>query len=703
MPVSSRAVATGERVFDFTLQPLSNDGDRVEAVVVFAIDVTDQVRSRKELELAREQAERASQAKDNFLAVVSHELRTPLSSILGWAVLARRRSAPVDPGRALEVIERSARTQARLVDDILDLSRIVGGKLRLDMARTDLGRVIVSAVDSLRPAAAAKGVTLSIGIGDLGQIEADADRIQQVVWNLLSNAIKFTTRGGRTQVTASRRDSWAVIRVDDTGEGIESSSIPDLFRPFWQADTSTTRNQGGLGLGLAIVSQIVHAHGGTITAGSEGKGRGTSMVVESPVGSAPEAPTSRRRISRSVVTWEPSFRLDDLRVLVVDDDEDARLLLGEIFADRGARVTCASSAFEAIEELRRGHPDVVISDIGMPGMDGFTLIRAIRLPRDEGGCTPAIALTAHARADDVDSSARRRLPASCFQARRPDGAARIGRLAGGPIAVRPARVNAKAKGRGAFVGAGDFATAGRMAKCHCVANPSRADASRFELAATHQPYHPVAYALGGVVARRTVLHWHPRLSDALLARRRAASTTTAAAATGLARNASQPASIASRTSAFEVKALTARITISLAPSRSRTQRATLKPSIRGNIKSRMMRTGSTRCTCWMPVSPSFAQNARKPAASNSSANRSRESCSSSITTARGPGDRGPEDIRPCTRDDRIDAGDEQQVCSARSPSRPRPHGRKVFPRVCLGGERHAIRRHSMVLALASTW
>jgi signal transduction histidine kinase len=403
MPVSSGAVATGKRVFDFTLQPLRNDRDCVEALVVFAIDVTDQVRSRKQLELAREQAERASQAKDDFLAIVSHELRTPLSSVLGWAVLARRRSAPVDAGRAFEVIERNARTQARLVDDILDMSRIIGGKLRLDVARTDLGRVIASAVDSLRPAADAKGVTLSICLGNLGEIEADADRIQQVVWNLLSNAIKFTTSGGRAEVTASRRGSRVVIRVDDTGEGIESASIPDLFRPFWQADTSTTRRHGGLGLGLAIASQIAHAHGGTITATSEGKGKGTSMIVELAVGSPPAAPTSRTRISRPVVTREPSFRLDELRVLVVDDDEDARHLLNEIFADRGARVTCASSAFEALEELRRGHPDVVVSDIGMPGMDGFTLMRAIRqLPRDEGGCTPAIALTAHARADDVD-------------------------------------------------------------------------------------------------------------------------------------------------------------------------------------------------------------------------------------------------------------------------------------------------------------
>jgi CheY-like chemotaxis protein len=273
------------------------------------------------------------------------------------------------------------------------------------MAQTDLAAAIAGAVDSLRPAASAKGIALSVQMRDLGRIYADADRIQQVIWNLLSNAIKFTSRGGRVEVAASCRGSSAVVRVDDTGEGIDPASIPNLFRPFWQADASTTRSHGGLGLGLAIVSQIVHAHGGTIAAFSDGKGRGTSMVLELPVGSLPEAPTSRTRVSRPALTREPTFRLDDLRVLVVDDDEDARILLGEIFADRGASVTYASSAFEAIQELRRGHPDIVISDIGMPGMDGLTLMRTIRrLPRDEGGCTPAIALTAHARPDDVDQA-----------------------------------------------------------------------------------------------------------------------------------------------------------------------------------------------------------------------------------------------------------------------------------------------------------
>jgi signal transduction histidine kinase/ActR/RegA family two-component response regulator len=403
MKLPSGGTANEERIFDCTLQPLSDGRARVEAIVVFAIEVTDRVRSRRELEVARDAAEHAGRVRDDFLSIVSHELRTPLSSILGWAALARQRAAQVDVGRAFEVIERNARTQARLVDDILDVSRIIGGKLRLDIGPTDLGRAIAGAIDTLRPAADAQGLTLSVRMDELGTIEGDADRIQQVVWNLVSNAIKFTSRGGRVDVTASRRDPWAVIQVDDTGEGIEPVILPHLFQPFWQADASTTRRQGGLGLGLAIVSQIVRAHGGTITATSEGKGRGTSMVVELPVGSPAKVLGSRTRISRPAATPVVSVRLDDVRVLVVDDDEDARLLLNEIFAGRGAQVTCASSASEALDEVRRGHPHVVISDIGMQGVDGFALMRTIRrLPREEGGSTPAIALTALARTDDID-------------------------------------------------------------------------------------------------------------------------------------------------------------------------------------------------------------------------------------------------------------------------------------------------------------
>ena len=336
------------------------------------------------------------------MAIASHELRTPLSSILGWAANARRRNSSDEVDRALGVIERNARAQARLIDDILDISRIVAGQLRLEIASTDLGAAIGGAVESLRPASEAKAITLASHAGDLGAIDADPDRIQQVIWNVISNAIKFTGEGGRVEVTGERFDDRVVLRVTDSGEGIDPSFVPHLFEPFWQGDASTTRRHGGLGLGLAIANKIVRAHGGSIEASSEGKGRGTSMAIALPIRSHPEGePLGRPR----AVASGPSateVRLDHLRLLVVDDDEDTRLLLNDILADRGAVVTCVSSAREALTALQRGRLDVMISDIGMPEVDGFALMQQVRrLPRDEGGHTPAIALTAYSRSEDA--------------------------------------------------------------------------------------------------------------------------------------------------------------------------------------------------------------------------------------------------------------------------------------------------------------
>ena len=392
-----------ERVFNMTLQPLSDDQGHVDAVVLFAIDVTEPVRARVALEQARARAEHANRVKDEFLAVASHELRTPLSSILGWAANARRRNSLPEVDRALGIIERNARTQSRLIDDILDVSRIVAGQLRLEIASTDLGMAIGSAVESLRPASEAKAITLASSIGDLGQIEADPDRIQQVIWNVISNAIKFTADGGRIEITGARFDDRVVVSVTDSGEGLDPSFLAHLFEPFWQGDTSTTRRHGGLGLGLAIASRIVKAHGGSIRASSEGKGRGTSIAIELPIRSDRER---RHRATRAqaVMTGENAseVRLDDLHLLVVDDDEDTRLLLNDILADRGAVVTCVASAREALAELQRGRSDVMISDIGMPDVDGLALMQQVRrLPRDHGGQTPAIALTAYSRSEDA--------------------------------------------------------------------------------------------------------------------------------------------------------------------------------------------------------------------------------------------------------------------------------------------------------------
>jgi signal transduction histidine kinase len=392
-----------ERVFNMTLQPLWDDQGHVDAVVFFAIDVTEPVRARGALEQARARAEHANRVKDEFLAVASHELRTPLSSILGWAANARRKNSSLEVDRALGIIERNARTQARLIDDILDVSRIAAGQLRLEVASTELGVAIGNAVESLRPAAEAKAIALGSNVGDLGLIDADPDRIQQVIWNVISNAIKFTGEGGRVDITGERFGDRVVVQVIDNGEGLAPSSLQYLFEPFWQGDGSITRRHGGLGLGLAIASQIVKAHGGSIRASSEGKGRGTSIAIQLPIGSDRERGLGARRAQAVTVAEDAvGLRLDDLRLLVVDDDEDTRLLLNDILAARGAVVTCVSSAHEALTELQRGRSDVLISDIGMPDVDGFALMQQVRrLPPDEGGHTPAIALTAYSRSEDA--------------------------------------------------------------------------------------------------------------------------------------------------------------------------------------------------------------------------------------------------------------------------------------------------------------
>ena len=393
-----------ERLFDSTIQPLRDGQGRIDAILVFAIEVTAQVRSRRELESARTAAERANRAKDDFLATVSHELRTPLSSILGWAAAARRKKTTHEIERALEVIERNARTQARLIDDILDVSRIIGDNFRLEIAPTDLAAVIEGAIESLRPIAQAKRIAVEASIGPLGLVGADALRIQQVIWNVLSNAVKFTDPGGNITVSAARTDGRVVIRVTDDGQGIDPALLPHLFERFWQADASTTRRQGGLGLGLAIVSHIVHAHGGIVTASSHGKGAGTTLAIDLPAPVVPAVLSGAEAAPPPAASARAApLRLDDLRLLVVDDDADACALLEEVFADAGAIVTCVSSAREALEQLGGQRHDVVISDIGMPELDGYSLMQAIRrLPDERGGSTPAIALTAYSRPEDAD-------------------------------------------------------------------------------------------------------------------------------------------------------------------------------------------------------------------------------------------------------------------------------------------------------------
>jgi PAS domain S-box-containing protein len=384
----------------------------------FALTVIQDITERKQAEVvredllrreqaARQQAEEASRLKDEFLATVSHELRTPLTAILGWAHILR--AGQIDGNsmtRALETIERNARSQSQLIDDLLDVSRIITGKLRLDVRHIDPGSFIEAAIESLRPAAEAKGVRIQ-KVMDTGvvSVAGDTARLQQVIWNLLSNAIKFTPRGGRVQVRLERVNSHVEIAVSDTGVGIRPEFLPHVFERFRQADMGTTRQHGGLGLGLSIVRHLVELHGGTVQAESQGEGQGATFVVKLPVVPLYQKDDLAERVHPAARETLPSYdcpeRLDGLKVLVVDDEADARELLRVGIGQCGAQVRTASSALEALEAIENERPDLLISDIGMPGEDGYELIRRVRaLPAESGGRVPAIALTAYARTED---------------------------------------------------------------------------------------------------------------------------------------------------------------------------------------------------------------------------------------------------------------------------------------------------------------
>ena len=357
---------------------------------------------------ARVESERASRMKDEFLATLSHEIRTPLNAILGWATILRSgRISGSSAAQGLETIERNARVQAQMIDDLLDMSRIVSGKLRLDVQRIDLAEVIRAAAETVEPAAQARDIRVQLVLDPLaGPVSGDPNRLQQVFWNLLSNAIKFTPKGGRVQALLQRIDSHLEISVSDTGEGIDPAFLPHVFDRFRQADASTTRRHSGLGLGLAIVKQVVELHGGTIRAKSPGRDLGATFVVSLPLTVIhPEVeplPPRRHPAADPVpVAIETDVPIAGVRVLVVDDEPDARTLLRRLFEERDAVVSTAASAAEALSILQAERPDVLVSDVGMPDDDGYALIRAVRaLPADRGGRTPAIALTAYARAED---------------------------------------------------------------------------------------------------------------------------------------------------------------------------------------------------------------------------------------------------------------------------------------------------------------
>jgi signal transduction histidine kinase/ActR/RegA family two-component response regulator len=354
---------------------------------------------------ARAQAEAVNRLKDEFLATLSHELRTPLNAILGWShLLASGRTDPAMVERAIGIIRNNATSQSQLIEDILDVSRIIGGKLRLKIAPVALTDIIDSALDSVTPAAQAKAITIEREIEDIDPISGDPDRLQQVIWNLLSNAVKFTPREGRVAVRLVRQAGEVVLSVQDSGIGISPDFLPYVFDRFSQADGTATRRHGGLGLGMAIVRHLAELHGGTVGAESAGVGQGATftltlpMHVAMPVSVDPEVGKHLAEEAAAPADLPP---LDGLNVLVVDDDPDSRSFLRELLIEQGVSVATAGSTDEALQAFAERRPDVLVSDIAMPGEDGYDLIKRVRALSDQdGGRTPAVALTAYVRSED---------------------------------------------------------------------------------------------------------------------------------------------------------------------------------------------------------------------------------------------------------------------------------------------------------------
>ena len=355
---------------------------------------------------ARAEAERASQMKDEFLATLSHELRTPLSSILGWSqVLRGGGRSPADLEKGLDIIERNTRVQTQLIEDLLDMSRIVSGKVRLDIQPVEPLAIVEAAIETVRPAAEAKGIRIEKLLDpQAGPVSGDPNRLQQVVWNLLSNAIKFTPRDGKVQVLLERVNSHIEISIADTGMGIEPKFIDHVFERFRQQDSSTTRRYGGLGLGLSIVKHLVELHGGTVRAQSAGQGLGATFSVLLPVAVVHRSPAESRAHPRTSKATAQDIKVVDLTgitVLVVDDQPDARNLIARVLSDCNARVVAAANADEALALVESERPNVLVSDIGMPDVDGYEFLRRVRaLGEARGGKVPAVALTAFARSED---------------------------------------------------------------------------------------------------------------------------------------------------------------------------------------------------------------------------------------------------------------------------------------------------------------
>lgn len=397
------------------ITPLRDEAGQPVGFTRICRDITDYYNAQQEREqllvserAARAEAERISRMKDEFLATLGHELRTPLNAILGWSQILKHNPGDIaDVTQGIAVIERNARAQAQIVDDLLDMSRIISGKVRLNVQQIDLAAVTLAAIETARPAAQAKGVSLDTNVSAHQPVltSGDANRMQQVLWNLLSNAVKFTPKGGRIDVNLELLPSEIVLTIADTGEGISPTFLPFVFDRFRQADGSSARRYGGLGLGLSIVKQIVELHGGTVAVASPGTDRGSTFTVHLPVQFTPPTLTEAEQAApaalRADAAWHDDITLAGLHVLVVDDEADARALVRRLLEDRNATVATASSCAEALAYVQQKRPDLLVSDIGMPEEDGYVLIRRLRsLPPEAGGQTPAIALTAYARAED---------------------------------------------------------------------------------------------------------------------------------------------------------------------------------------------------------------------------------------------------------------------------------------------------------------
>jgi PAS domain S-box-containing protein len=399
--------------------PIRNAGGEVVGAVIVFHDVSERRRAENEREnlleremAARRSAESADRLKDEFLATVSHELRTPLNSILGWAAMLNLKDSYDEKSvrNAMGIIERNARAQSALINDILDVSRIITGQLNIRSQRVDLAPIVRATVETIRPAVEAKSISVVIpDAAAASAVSGDPDRLQQVIWNLVSNAVKFTPHGGRIEVDLEETDSMVELTVRDSGIGIDKQFLPHVFERFRQADSSAIRSDSGLGLGLSIVRHLVELHGGTVAVESEGEGRGALFTVTLPrdraseQAAAPPVPAGARS-KRPDILVDGAIKTSDLRgvrVLVVDDDPDSLEILCIILTQFNVEVAAAASSGEALKLFDKWRPDVLISDLAMPGEDGLSLIRKIRaLAPEEGGNTPAAALTAYAREDD---------------------------------------------------------------------------------------------------------------------------------------------------------------------------------------------------------------------------------------------------------------------------------------------------------------